>query len=102
MLAEALGESGESYALINQVRTRAGLPNIDATTPGTFDEKLLNERQVELAFENHRWPDLKRFGVAVQKITQAEPLIDAGSIRNLFFIPQRELDINTNFVQNSN
>lgn len=102
MLAEALGETPESYALINQVRTRAGLPNIDAATPGTFEEKLLNERQVELAFENHRWADIKRFGVVVQKLTEAEPQIDASAIRNLFFIPQREMDINTNFVQNSN
>ncbi|MEK6154682.1 RagB/SusD family nutrient uptake outer membrane protein [Flavobacteriaceae bacterium 3-367] len=102
MLAEALGETAESYALINQVRTRAGLPDIDAATPGTFEEKLLKERQVELAFENHRWADIKRFGVVVQKLTEAEPQIDASAIRNLFFIPQREMDINTNFVQNSN
>jgi hypothetical protein len=102
MLAEAIGESTESYNLINQVRTRAGLPNIDGSTPGTFMEKLLHERQVELAFENHRWPDLKRFGVAAQKINEAEPFISQSAVRNLFFIPQREMDINPNFVQNSN
>ena len=41
MLAEALGESPESYGLINQIRTRAGLAPINAATPGTFEEKLL-------------------------------------------------------------
>src|SRR5690606_3503107 len=44
MLAEALGETDESYALINRIRNRAGLGPIDASTPGTFAEKLLQER----------------------------------------------------------
>ncbi len=101
MLAEALGESTESYDLINEVRTRAGLENINASTPGSFAEKLLNERRLELAFENHRWADLKRFGVVNDRLIEAESqVIDASNIRDLFFIPQREMDINTNFVQN--
>ncbi|WP_027077239.1 RagB/SusD family nutrient uptake outer membrane protein [Maribacter antarcticus] len=101
MLAEALGESPESYDLINEVRTRAGLDAIDATTPGSFQDKLLKERQVELAFENHRWPDLKRFGVVTDKLIESESdVINAGDIRNVFFIPQREIDINPNFIQN--
>lgn len=102
MLAEALGESPEAYELINEVRTRAGLADIDASTPGTFAEKLLHERQVELAFENHRWPDIKRFGVAAKKINEAEPFIAESSVRSLFYIPQREMDINTGFIQNTN
>ena len=102
MLAEAIGESSEAYDLINEVRDRAGLDPIDASTPGTFSEKLLEERQLELAFENHRWADLKRFGVAAEKVNAAEPFISAGSVRSLFFIPQREIDINTNFIQNPN
>ncbi|MEQ5791599.1 RagB/SusD family nutrient uptake outer membrane protein [Muricauda sp. NFXS6] len=97
MLAEALGETPESYDLINEVRNRAGLPDIDASTPGTFEDKLLQERRVELAFENHRWPDLKRFG-AVGKVIEAEDFIT--STKEYFFIPQREMDINPNFVQN--
>ena len=96
MLAEALGESDEAYDLINQVRNRAGLGPIDAGTPGTFEDKLLQERRVELAFENHRWADLKRFGVA-ESVMQAQ-----GKSPNLLFaIPQRELDLNPEtFVQN--
>ena len=97
MLAEALGETSESYDLINEVRERAGLDAIDATTPGTFSDKLLNERRLELAFENHRWPDLKRFD-SDSKIQEAEPFITG--TREFFYIPQREIDINPNFVQN--
>ncbi|MFT4832755.1 MAG: hypothetical protein ACI815_002415 [Psychroserpens sp.] len=101
MLAEALGESPESYELIREVRTRAGLDAIDASTPGTFQDKLLKERQVEFAFENHRWADLKRFGVVNDRLIKAESAtINTGDIRELFFIPQREMDINSNFVQN--
>lgn len=97
MLAEAIGETPESYDLINEVRNRAGLPDIDASTPGSFADKLLHERRVELAFENHRWPDLKRFN-ATGLVPEAETFITG--TREYFFIPQREMDINPNFVQN--
>ncbi len=59
-LAEAVGEGAESYSLINQVRRRAGLPDIEASTAGTFMEKLMKERRLEFAFEAHRWFDLLR------------------------------------------
>jgi hypothetical protein len=95
MLAEALGESDESYGLINQVRTRAGLPAISSATPGTFEDKLLRERRVELAFENHRWPDLLRFGKAKDVMAAQQK-----KARLLFLIPQRELDINPLYTQN--
>jgi hypothetical protein len=97
MLAEALGETDESYDLINEVRERADLGEINAATPGTFEEKLLHERRVELAFENHRWADLRRFN-AINKVIEAEPVITG--TREYFFIPQREMDINPNFTQN--
>jgi hypothetical protein len=101
MLAEALGESTESYGYINQVRSRAGLAPMSALSAGTFAEKLLRERRVELAFENHRWADLKRFNVSKQKINNAEPFIPESAVKDLFFIPQREMDINSNFTQNN-
>ncbi len=101
MLAEAIGENSEAYNLINQIRSRAGLLDIDGNTPGTFSEKLLNERQLELAFENHRWADLLRFGVAAEKVNAAEPFISTSSVKELFFIPQREMDINPGFNQNN-
>ena len=98
MLAEAIGESDEAYGYINQVRNRAGLAPIDATTPGTFVDKLLHERRVELAFENHRWPDLLRMNKA-ESVMAAQGKNIKG--RLLYAIPQRELDLNSNFSQNS-
>ncbi|PWJ58652.1 putative outer membrane starch-binding protein [Dyadobacter jejuensis] len=96
MLAEALGESEEAYGYINQVRARAKLDPISAATPGTFAEKLLHERRVELAFENHRWADLLRFGKAAEMLSA-----QGKTIRTLYLIPQREMDINSTFKQNT-
>ncbi len=106
MLAEALGESAEAYGLINQVRERAGVTPISAATPGTFEEKLLFERQLEFITEGKRWADLLRFGVAQQVMASFEPLVAAGlteaDIRLLYPIPQREIDVASGeLVQNS-
>jgi hypothetical protein len=100
MLAEALGESTQAYVYINQVRARAGLPAIAATNPSTFAKQLLDERRLEFAFENQRWQDLLRFGVA--KSTMAKQLaVTQDEIRLLFAIPQKEIDVsNGKLVQN--
>ena len=91
-LAEAVGEGAEGYGYINQVRARAGLAAIDGTTPGSYDDKLLQERRVELAFENKRWPDLLRHGKA--KSVMASHLgIGEGSVTLLFPIPQSQIDV---------
>ncbi len=100
MLAEALGEGAESYTYINAVRARAGLPAIDSSSPGAFATKLLAERRVEFAFENQRWQDLLRFGVA--KTVMAQHLgIAEGTVRLLYPIPQKEIDVSSGkIVQN--
>ena len=100
MLAEALGESAQAYIYINQVRARAGLPAISATTAGTFAQKLLDERRIEFALENHRWQDLLRFGVA-KSVMAKQLVIPEASVRLLFAIPQKEIDVsNGKLVQN--
>ena len=97
MLAEALGESGEAYDLINEVRARAGLDDIDESTPGSFRDKLLQERRVELAFENHRWYDMRRL-LTEQEIQEvmanADQQFSLQQARALYYIPQREIDVN--------
>ena len=71
-LAEALNEQGktaEAATFMNQVRTRAGLAATKAATQGDFRTAVYNERRVELAFENKRWHDLVRTGLALSTIT---------------------------------
>ncbi len=64
MLAEALNEqfgpTPEAYGYLNQVRTRADLKEVSGLDKAAFKTSVLKERRVELAFENHRWFDLKR------------------------------------------
>ena len=91
-LAEAVGEGAEGYDYINQVRARAGLAAIDGTTPGSYNDKLLHERRIELAFENKRWPDLLRHGKA-KSVMASHLSIDEGSVTLLFPIPQSQIDV---------
>ena len=104
-LAEAIGEGAEAYGFINEVRNRAGLPDIDAATPGTFMEKLMHERQVEFAFEMHRWNDLLRLpDQEVIDIMEADLLRERGKEYNitsdnlLYPIPLTEIEISKGVV----
>lgn len=100
MLAEALGETGEAYDLINQVRSSRGLDPVDANTPGSFEDKLLEERRLEFAFENHRWQDLLRFGRA-KEVMAAHVGIPESQVTLLYPIPLDEITIsNGNLTQN--
>lgn len=63
--AEALNEfhggpTGEAYLAINAIRQRAGMPDKQGLGQEAFREAVLNERNVEFAFENHRYNDLMR------------------------------------------
>ena len=71
---EALIESDPSNADIfiywNKIRERAGLPEIQSVYPDVVGnqarmrEMLRRERQIELAFENHRYFDTRRWMIA--------------------------------------
>lgn len=72
MLAESINEvSGPSgaYTHLNKVRKRAGLDELDGLTKETFRTAVLKERRMELAFENHRWFDLKRTNTPLEMAT---------------------------------
>lgn len=105
MYAEALGESTEAYNFINKVRQRAGLGHVDENTPGTFIEKLLQERRVEFAFEGHRWFDLVRLNqfIPVMNAEGTVPHTQGNVVEEhhkVFPIPQQEIDVNPNIIQN--
>lgn len=122
MLAEAQGFTTASVNLINQIRTRAGLPNITASNVAQFEVALANERRLEFAFENHRFFDLVRYGTTLTTInpidairahfaneytihyaqyappvpTLAQLQANVTAQKLLLPIPQREIDTNTN------
>jgi hypothetical protein len=127
MLAEAQGNTASSLALINQTRTRAGLPELTATTVTTdaiFANELAAERRLEFSFENVRWFDMLRyrttlptldpiaaikanfsalFAAHYSKYPAPAPTLPTiqsyvTSDKLLLPIPQREIDNNTKLV----
>lgn len=109
MEAEAcayLGQSSKAAQLVNMIRNRVGLKNIDES--GDMVEKVLHERRLELALEGQRWFDLCRNG-KVEKYMNAVYAKDAGRLAQkrtfdensyLLPIPQTALDQNDNLEQN--
>ncbi|WP_116771888.1 RagB/SusD family nutrient uptake outer membrane protein [Maribacter litoralis] len=63
----ALGDEGEARNWLNKIRFRAGMPAI--TSSGTaLLEDYINERRVELAYEEHRYHDARRWMIADQTL----------------------------------
>jgi starch-binding outer membrane protein, SusD/RagB family len=100
MLAEAqffLNKIPEATAAVNVVRSRAAFPGKTAAmqiTPAqmTFDF-LMDERGRELAGEQIRWMDLKRWGKLVERVKLANPQASAvQAFHNLRPIPQSQID----------
>ncbi|MCM4167106.1 SusD-like protein [Arenibacter antarcticus] len=55
----------EALKALNEVRERAGFTQlVDASTKKGFMDLLHHERKIELAFEGHRYWDLRRWGLA--------------------------------------
>ncbi len=82
---------------LNQLRARAGLGASTAVTKDEIIAAIAKERRIELAFEGHRWFDLKRVGSDIVKLPLTVPHTDR---RILAPLPIREIDANPNLVQN--
>jgi hypothetical protein len=108
--AEALNEMGDlagAAALVNQIRSRVNLPTTTASSQAAMRLAIANERRLELAFEGHRWYDLKRTGRAIEVINAATGANNTSlgyqltETRLVWPIPQAELDKNTKLTQNA-
>ncbi|EHQ25787.1 RagB/SusD family nutrient uptake outer membrane protein [Mucilaginibacter paludis] len=126
--AEALNESDpgnpDILKYVNLIRTRAGIPaygqGVDAPAgQDAVRQAIRRERQIELAFENNRFFDVRRWKIATQ--TEAGALhglninADAPDFYNvvtfetrvfnkksyLFPIPQTDVNSDTQIVQNT-
>jgi hypothetical protein len=104
MYAEAMFESGKgndatALAALNSVRARAGLAPLTELTR----EKIRNERRVELAFEELRYNDIIRWGIADVNIPQI--VYDSNGTKRKFDgyvwpVPQSQMDIMQEWEQN--
>ena len=98
MHVEAIMAGGASTAdpaalgSFQKVRDRAGLTDAVASIS---KEELLNERRVELAFENQRWYDLLRFDVGYGILEQfaADNGYGFSATDLLLPFPQREINL---------
>ncbi len=62
---EASGPDASVYSAINAIRKRAGIPNLETgLSKEQMRAKIRNERRVELAFEEHRYFDIRRWKIA--------------------------------------
>jgi hypothetical protein len=128
---EALNESQPGHAdvlkYLNKIRERAGVPQygvgVDAlpvpATQAAMRQAIHAERRVELMFEYTRYFDVRRWNVAKEKLNKAiygmNIMGDGADFykrtkvedrvfddrQNFFPIPQREIDINKQLVQNT-
>lgn len=129
ILAEAYAESptsnlNQALVYLNKVRARAELPEKGAANKTEFMTALRKERMIELAFEGHRYWDLRRWRLAQTvingqsatgikitkassgKLTYERVDVDAGAKRffpekyYLIPIPEEELSNNVKAIQN--
>lgn len=64
-LNEAQGPVPAAHDAVNTVRQRSGMPKLPTTlTKEQFRERVRNERAIELAFEEHRLWDIRRWLIA--------------------------------------
>ena len=117
---DAKGIYGKSAReAVNEVRGRVGMPDVVADSKEEMREKIRHERRVELAFDDHRFWDVRRWmtapddlnaplkGVKVTRLSynsfeyQSVEVESRSFKRSMYFypIPQNELNI-TGWPQN--
>ena len=68
-----LGQEAEAKTYLNMIRNRAGMPDVPADESGeALMDRYRNERKVELAYEQHRYFDIRRWMIAPQVIEDVE------------------------------
>lgn len=128
-LAEAVNEQNRPDEAVtylnnvfgqNSIRGRAGLAPVTVQNVDALRNVIYHERRIELAFENKRWTDLLRTGLAVEVMTRhgqnikdhpelyywpegVQPVANAyvfNPDKCLLPIPLREIDLNKALKQN--
>jgi hypothetical protein len=120
---EAVGPDASVYSALNQLRKRVGLPDLKlGMGQGEMRDYIRRERRVELAFEEKRWFDIRRWKITTgpagaltspsygMLITPTAGKLTYSKVKvfdNRFFdyqnwmpVPQVELAKNTKLTQN--
>ncbi len=114
--AEALNEinngpTDDAYIAINKIRNRARfngievlpiLPDLSGLNYQEFKDAVLLERRLEFVMEGHRYHDLVRMNKLVEKVNgSGKENTAVSATHNLLPIPQREINLNPNLIQNT-
>lgn len=121
MKAEALSQLGqfpEALLILNNVRERADVQPLSLPdSPDAYEDAILQERALELAFEGKRWFDLLRMGrrndysrksklieIIISSVPSTQRRILASKLTNPlgWYLPiyEEEIERNPNLVQN--
>ncbi|AYB31959.1 RagB/SusD family nutrient uptake outer membrane protein [Chryseolinea soli] len=113
--AEAENENigpANAYGAINEIRARAGMPELPlGLTKDEMRNHIRHERRVELAFEGLRYMDLRRWGIAMDKLNGFENVPGNTNVKKKVYnpkfdfwpIPQADIDRSKGvLIQNDN
>ncbi len=104
-----LGTSDIAHQYINMVRKRArfngsvyvnAVPDYSGLNKEQMREAILKERRLEFVAEGQRWFDLARTKTLEARVPIAKPGVTPTTKHYRFPIPQQEIDLNPNLVQN--
>ena len=96
--------TADAYSAINQVRTRANVPNLTTgLSQSDFRDSVFLERRKEFIQEGQRWFDLVRQGgTTLVDALHKLPAKSGASAKNILFpIPLVEIQLNSKLTQNS-
>ncbi|RBQ02423.1 RagB/SusD family nutrient uptake outer membrane protein [Pedobacter miscanthi] len=120
---EAVGPDADVYKSINAIRARVNMPALPAgLTQQQMRDRIRHERRVEMAFEEQRFWDIRRWKIAENvlngtlhgikgtlngttvsySIVTAAPTRFEAAKMYLYPIPFKEMASNSNMVQNPN
>lgn len=104
---EANGPSSDVYSAVNQVRSRANMPDISSgLNQSNMRQEIRDERVRELALEGDRVLDLLRWGIMADRFTNNPELRGNAGMNfqegkhEYLPIPQQDVDSNPNLQQN--
>lgn len=109
-----LGLEADALTTLNMLRAQRYNPFTAGTETGTDLENAIQfERRIELAYEGHRFFDLKRRGENINRSANGDIIdgsgtpadqqtLEAGNFRFLFPIPQDEINANLTIAEQQN